>query len=284
MNELGDFLRTRRARIQPVEAGLPEYGRRRVPGLRREEVAQLAGVSVDYYIRLEQGRGKHASDAVLDAVARALRLNDSERAHLYALARPAGSGGTPARPAGNGGVYIGALRDGARLVLDAITAPAFVLGRRMDVIAWNAMGDRVSGFSTVPPAECNQARYLFLDPAAPEFYPEWDAVAEETVSYLRRDAGLHPGDPKLTALVAELSDRNPVFRRLWASHPVREKTHGRKIIQHPRAGRLELGYETLALPGDPDLLLVVYTAPADSATAGALAELAAEIGVGVVPA
>ncbi|MEC3913450.1 helix-turn-helix transcriptional regulator [Nocardia sp. CDC160] len=271
-NDLGDFLRSRRSRIQPAEAGLREYGRRRVPGLRREEVAQLAGVSVDYYIRLEQGRGKHVSDAVLDAVARALRLTDSERLHLYALARPTGT--VDARPTTASGVYTDTIRPGARLILDALTAPAFILGRRMDVLAWNAMGDLVSGFSRVPAAERNQARYLFLEPAAPTFYPDWETVAGETVAYLRRDAGLHPDDPKIAALVAELSARSPDFRRHWAAHPVKEKTFGAKLIQHPEVGRLELGYETLVLPGDPDQLLVLYTAAPDSPAAAALARLA----------
>ncbi|AYF73425.1 XRE family transcriptional regulator [Nocardia yunnanensis] len=271
-NDLGDFLRSRRSRIRPEDAGLREYGRRRVPGLRREEVAQLAGVSVDYYIRLEQGRGKHVSDAVLDAVARALRLTDPERLHLYALARPHGT--VDARPTTAPGGYTDAIRPGARLVLDALTAPAFILGRRMDVLAWNAMGDLVSGFSRVPVAERNQARYLFLEPLAPSFYPDWETVAAETVAYLRRDAGLHPDDPALTALVAELSARSEGFRRHWAAHPIKEKTFGRKLIQHPEAGPLELGYETLTLPGDPDQLLVVYTAPPESPAARALAALA----------
>ncbi|MRH91348.1 helix-turn-helix domain-containing protein [Nocardia sp. SYP-A9097] len=267
-SDLGEFLRSRRARIQPAEAGLREYGRRRVPGLRREEVAQLAGVSVDYYIRLEQGRGRNASDAVLDAVARALRLTDSERLHLYALARPSGT------HLSGGGVYQATLRPGARLVLDSIAAPAFVLGRRMDVIAWNALGDKVSGFSSVPAAERNQARYLFLNPAAPDFYPDWETVAVETVAFLRRDAGLHPDDPALPALVDELTTRSAEFRRIWTAHPVEEKTHGSKRIRHTRAGMLEMGYESLLLPGDPDQLLVIYTAVPGSATAAALAALA----------
>ncbi|WP_067571706.1 helix-turn-helix domain-containing protein [Nocardia acidivorans] len=269
-SDLGEFLRSRRARIQPAEAGLREYGRRRVPGLRREEVAQLAGVSVDYYIRLEQGRGRNASDAVLDAVARALRLTDSERLHLYVLARPRGT-----HPTGGGGVYQDSLRPGARLVLDALVAPAFVLGRRMDVIAWNDLGDKVSGFSAVPAAERNQARYLFLNPLAPRFYPDWETVGAETVAFLRRDAGLHPDDPKLHALVDELTTRSADFRRIWTAHPVKEKTHGAKRIRHPEAGLLEMGYESLLLPGDPDQLLVVYTAVPGSATAAALAALAA---------
>ncbi|MFE4460766.1 helix-turn-helix transcriptional regulator, partial [Nocardia tengchongensis] len=269
-NDLGDFLRSRRARIQPGDAGLVEYGRRRVAGLRREEVARLAGVSVDYYVRLEQGRGKHASDAVLEAVARALRLTDSERLHMYALARPGGS--VAARAATANSAYSDVVHSGVRVVLDALAAPAFVLGRRMDVLAWNSLGDLVSGFSHVPVAERNQARYLFLDPVAPTFYPEWESVAAETVSFLRRDAGLHPNDPKLAALVVELSARSADFARLWAAHPIKEKTRGTKLIHHPQVGRLELGYETLLL-SDPDQLLVVYTAAPGSETAAALARL-----------
>ncbi|WP_040803696.1 helix-turn-helix transcriptional regulator [Nocardia concava] len=271
-NDLGDFLRSRRSRIQPADAGLREYGRRRVAGLRREEVAQLAGVSVDYYIRLEQGRGKHVSDAVLDSVARALRLSESERLHLYALARPGGT--VDARPTTASGVYQDTVAPGVRLVLDALAAPAFVLGRRMDVLAWNTLGDLVSGFSRVPDEERNQARYLFLDPAAPVYYPDWERVAAETVAFLRRDAGLHPDDPRLATLVEELSDRSPDFARLWAAHPIKEKTRGAKLIQHPEVGPLELGYETFALPGDPDQLLVVYTAAPGTPAAAALARLA----------
>ncbi|MVU79116.1 helix-turn-helix domain-containing protein [Nocardia sp. ET3-3] len=271
-NDLGDFLRSRRSRLSPADAGLRDYGRRRVPGLRREEVAQLAGVSVDYYIRLEQGRGKHVSDAVLDAVARALRLTDTERLHLYALARPHGV--VDAHVAAPSGAYRDSVAPGIQLMLDALAAPAFVLGRRMDVLSWNLLGDLVSGFSRVPAAQRNQARYLFLEPAAPTFYPEWETVAAETVAFLRRDAGLHPGDPKLTALVEELSAASPAFRRLWIAHPIKEKTRGAKLIHHPEVGRLEIGYETLTLPGDPDQLMVVYTAAPDSPAAAALARLA----------
>ncbi|MGW4243519.1 helix-turn-helix transcriptional regulator [Nocardia sp. NPDC004722] len=277
--DLGDFLRSRRSRIRPEDAGLREYGRRRVPGLRREEVAQLAGVSVDYYIRLEQGRGKHVSDAVLDAVARALRLTDPERLHLYALARPNGT--VDAHPTTTTGVYRDTIRPGARLILDSLTAPAFILGRRMDVLAWNTMGDLVSGFSRVPAAERNQARYLFLNPAAATLYPDWETVAAETVAYLRRDAGLHPDDPETDALIEALSASSPAFRRHWDGHPIKEKTFGAKLIHHPEVGPLELGYETLLLPGDPDQLLVIYTAPPGSPAAAALSRLAERHAVSV---
>ncbi|MBD0674838.1 helix-turn-helix transcriptional regulator [Streptomyces sp. CBMA156] len=281
-NTLGDFLRSRRARILPEEVGLPAHGRRRVQGLRREEVAQLAGVSVDYYVRLEQGRGGSASDAVLDAVARVLRLDGVEAAHLRSLVRPPrASASAPASAAQGRGRGRGRqpVRPGTRLLLDLMTeVPAFVLGRRMDVLAWNALGDAVNGFfarsAAGPDGVPNQARNAFLDPAAREYYRQWDAVAAETVSFLRRDAGLHPDDPALGALVGELSLRSDEFVRLWADHLVREKTHGVKLVNHPLVGELDFGYETLGVNGSPDQLLVVYTAPAGSPTAQKLALLA----------
>ncbi|SCZ04880.1 Helix-turn-helix domain-containing protein [Streptomyces sp. 136MFCol5.1] len=267
--DLGDFLRSRRARIQPEDVGLQAYGRRRVPGLRREEVAQLAGVSVDYYIRLEQGRGPSVSDAVLDAIARVLRLDETELAYLRTVARP----NTKAR--GERTAAAQRVRPGLRLLLDTIDrAPAFVLGRRMDVLAWNALGDALVGFSRMPTAARNMPRQVFLEPAAREMYPEWAAVAAETVSHLRLDAGLHPTDRQLATLVGELSVRSEDFRRLWADHQVKAKTYGVKRIQHPVAGELTLPYETLALPGDPDQSLVVYTPQPDTETAERIALLA----------
>ncbi|MEV1022382.1 helix-turn-helix transcriptional regulator [Streptomyces sp. NPDC050264] len=265
MNELGDigdFLRSRRARIRPEEVGLPGHGRRRVPGLRREEVAQLAGVSVDYYIRLEQGRGTSVSDAVLDAVARVLRLDDTEQTYLRSVARPAGTRRkAAARPAPQ------RVRPGLRLLLDTIDkAPAFVLGRRMDVLAWNALGDAVLGFSALSPKDRNMPRQVFLAPAARDLYPEWPAVAAETVAFLRLDAGAHPQDPQLASLVGELSLASADFRRLWADHQVREKSYGAKRMVHPVAGELALPYETLTVTGEPDQKLVVYTPEPGSVT------------------
>lgn len=268
--DLGDFLRSRRARIQPEDVGLQAYGRRRVPGLRREEVAQLAGVSVDYYIRLEQGRGPSVSDAVLDAIARVLRLDETEQAYLHTVARPAAKArtGRPANAAQR-------VRPGLRLLLDTVDrAPAFVLGRRMDVLAWNALGDALVGFSRMPVAERNMPRQVFLEPAAREMYPEWAAVAAETVAYLRLDAGLHPTDRQLATLVGELSMRSEDFRRLWADHQVKAKTYGVKRILHPVAGELTLPYETLGLPGDPGQSLVVYTPEPGTETAERMALLA----------
>ncbi|WP_338699497.1 helix-turn-helix transcriptional regulator [Streptomyces sp. Q6] len=257
---VGDFLRSRRARIQPEEVGLPGHGRRRVPGLRREEVAQLAGVSVDYYIRLEQGRGPSVSDSVLDAIARVLRLDDTETAYLRSVARP-DSVPRRRRPAGQ------QVRPGLKLLLATIEkAPAFVLGRRMDVLAWNALADALIGFSAMAPEERNMPRQVFLNPDARALYPEWHAVAAETVAFLRLDAGLHPKDPRLATLVGELSLADEDFRRLWADHQVKEKTYGAKRVTHPVAGELSLPYETLTVSGDPDQSLVVYTPEPGSVT------------------
>ncbi|MEU2131911.1 helix-turn-helix transcriptional regulator [Streptomyces sp. NPDC018352] len=265
--DLGDFLRSRRARIQPEDVGLQAYGRRRVPGLRREEVAQLAGVSVDYYIRLEQGRGPSVSDAVLDAIARVLWLDETEHTYLRTVARPRAGASAPASSQ--------RVRPGLRLVLDSLAgAPAFVLGRRMDVLAWNALGDAVVGFSRMPAAERNMPRQVFLEPAARELYPDWAAVAAETVAYLRLDAGLHPDDRRLATLVGELSLKSEDFRRLWADHQVKSKTGGVKRINHAVAGELVLPYETLGAAGDPGQSLVVYTPEPGSETAERIALLA----------
>ncbi|MFC8449265.1 helix-turn-helix transcriptional regulator [Kitasatospora sp. NPDC057223] len=269
-NTVGDFLRSRRARIQPEEVGLPSHGRRRVQGLRREEVAQLAGVSVDYYIRLEQGRGTSASDAVLDAVARVLRLDEVEQAHLRDLTRPARAERREKSARGRQLV-----RPGLQLLLDMMDGvPAFVLGRRMDVLAWNALGDALLAFSAQPAEQRNAARSVFLDPASREFYPQWEAVAAETVAFLRLDAGRYPEDRRLSALVGELAVRSEEFRRLWADHQVKDKTHGRKLLRHGLVGELDLGYETLAVTGAVDQMLVTYTTPAGSPTAQKLALLA----------
>jgi transcriptional regulator with XRE-family HTH domain len=265
--DLGEFLQSRRARLRPEEVGLPDYGtRRRVPGLRREELAQLAGVSADYYTRLEQGRGQHVSDAVLDAVAAALRLDDDERAHLRALARPPRR---RARPAAAGPPQ--RVSSGLRQLLDTMGGvPAMVLGRRMDVLAWNRLCAAVGpDWSSMPAAARNVPRFVFLDePASRALYPDWRAIADESVAYLRLEAGRRPDDPRLSELVGELSVRNPEFARRWAEHPVREKTRGVKRIAHPLVGPLRLHYETLRLPDDQDQLLVTYTGADERSVTG----------------
>ena len=206
------------------------------------------------------------SDAVLDSIARVLRLDATEQAHLKDVARPKKrSTPTPSQR----------VRPGLRLLLDTLsTAPAFVFGRRMDVLAWNALGDAMIGYADMSPRERNVPRQVFLDPAARDVYTDWEAVAAEVVGYLRLDAGRHPDDEELSSLVGELSVKSEHFRRLWADHQVKEKTHGVKLVSHPVVGELTLPYETLTLPGDPDQLLVVYTPEPGSPTAERLSVLA----------
>ncbi|NYI07000.1 helix-turn-helix transcriptional regulator [Allostreptomyces psammosilenae] len=265
--ELGEFLRSRRARLQPADVGLPEVGgQRRVPGLRREELAMLAGVSVDHYTRLEQGRGVQFSEAVLDAVARALRLSEVERQHLHNLARPSAGAPEPQHE----------IRPGLRRLLDSLhDVPAFVVGRRTDVLAWNPLAAAlIADFGALPPAERNKARLVFLDEGMRERYRDWEHKADDVVAYLRLDAGRHPGDPRLAALVEELCERSPEFRERWAVHQVRDKTHGTYALHHPLVGDVQVGYETLRLPEEPDQALVTYTVEEGSPSQTALRLLA----------
>ncbi|MGW4035879.1 helix-turn-helix domain-containing protein [Streptomyces sp. NPDC004778] len=269
--ELSEFLRTRRAKLQPQDVGLPEFGRaRRVPGLRREELAQLAGVSVAYYTRLEQGNGRNVSAEVLDAIARALRLTDAEHAHLTHLARPARHK-KKRRPA-----RVQRVRTGLLYLLDSMEGiPAYVTGARSDILAWNAMAAAVFGdWGALPPGERNWARLVFLSPGYRDLFVNWDSKASDMVSYLRLYAGCHPDDPELSALVGELSVKSDEFRRLWATHNVKEKGHGVKLVRHPLAGDLTLSYETLNLPDDEEQHLVTYHAEPGSESAQALRLLA----------
>ncbi len=277
--ELSEFLRSRRARLRPADVGLPEHGgRRRVPGLRREELAQLAGVSVAYYIRLEQGRGRNVSAAVLDAVGTALRLTGAERDHLTHLARPVSR---RVRPSGRSGGGCGGatvrVRPAVQQLIDAMEGvPACVVGPRLDVLGWNRLSLALLGdFSALPRDRPNLARHVFLDPAARDLYDDWAAKAADVVGYLRRDAGRCPEDPELASLIAELSLRSGEFRRLWAAHEVRDKGFGVKVLHHPLVGRLTLAYEVLALPADPGQQLFTYHAQPASPSAAALRRLAA---------
>lgn len=262
--ELGEFLKSRRSRVQPGDVGLEPIGRRRVPGLRREELSQLAGVSFDYYVRLEQGRAGHPSEDVLEAIARALRLDAAERLHLIDLARPVRTRRRAPRPE--------RVRPEVQLLLDSLQGvPAMVLGRRTDVLAWNRLAAAlVVDWGSLPPEQRNSARHVFLDEGARRLYPDWERAARDTVGYLRMVAGRHPDDAELAALVGELSMKNEDFRHWWARHDVREKTHGTKRLHHPIVGELTLSYETLALQGDSDQLLVTYTAEPGSESDTAL--------------
>ncbi|MFI6786315.1 helix-turn-helix transcriptional regulator [Nonomuraea sp. NPDC050383] len=269
--ELGEFLRSRRARLRPEELGLPDYGgRRRVPGLRREELALLAGVSVDHYVRLEQGRTLHFSEEVLDAVARALRLDDVEREHLHRLARPwSGSERGPAQPQ--------RVRPGLRRLLDlADGVPAYIVGRDTDVLAWNRLAAAlITDFGALPPEQRNLARLVFLDEGMRGLYEDWPGKASDVVAYLRLDAARHPDDPRTAALLDELAAASPEFRRAWEEHRVKDKTHGRYVYLHPVVGRLDLGFETMRFPDDPDQALIAHTVEQGSPSETALRLLAA---------
>ncbi|MGK5531876.1 helix-turn-helix transcriptional regulator [Streptomyces sp. URMC 129] len=264
--ELGEFLKSRRARVRPEDVGLPDLGgRRRVPGLRREELAQLAGVSADYYMRLEQGRGGGVSEEVLDALARALRLDDDERGYLFGLARPRRAARRPRRARR-------AASPRLRNLLDSMhDAPAYVIDHRTDILAWNRMAAALMlDFGALPPDERNWARLCFLDPRAAEIFPEWELKARETVAYLRLHAVDHPDDRRLAELVGGLSLKSELFRRLWTDHNVREKTHGEKRFHHPLVGDLWLTFQTLSVLGEEDQVLVAYAPEPGSASADAL--------------
>ncbi|MET8624242.1 helix-turn-helix transcriptional regulator [Kitasatospora sp. NPDC004669] len=270
---LGEYLRARRALLTPEEAGLPPTARRRVPGLRREEVAELVGLSTDYYVRLEQGRADRPSDEVLDAIGRALRLGPAERAHLYDLARP------PRRSAAGrqAGGRTEALRPALRRVVEAMAAtPALVMNDRNDVLAWNRLAAAlIADFPRLPPRERNMARRIFLDPEAREVHLDWAEAARTTVGILRMAAGRRPHDPELVRLIGELSLGSAEFRSLWAGRQVHEKSHGSKRFHHPAVGEVALDYETFRSPGTAHQLLVVYTAAPGSRAEEALSLLGA---------
>jgi transcriptional regulator with XRE-family HTH domain len=265
-SELGDFLRARRAALDPHRAGLPDDGRpRRVPGLRREELAQLAHVSIDYVVRLEQGRTRRVSRPVLDALADALRLAPDERAYLFTVADVAQA--APARQPAEQQVD-----QKLRQLLDGMhDIPAMVLSRRQDVLAWNSAAAAVlTDFGALPPDERNLIRLTFLNDAYRSLYADWPRNARECVAVLRMEAGLHPEDPALAALVGELSVRDPDFRTWWASHSVRGPRQLTKTYHHPVVGTLTLDVQQLSVATQPDQLLVALTPPPDSPSQEAL--------------
>jgi transcriptional regulator with XRE-family HTH domain len=271
--EIREFLSTRRARVTPEQAGLPAYGgnRRQVTGLRREEVAQLAGISSEYYIRLERGNATGVSESVIDGIARALRLDEAERIHLLDLLRGAGTTRPPRRRPAQQRV-----RPTVQRVLDSMAGtPAFILNGRGDILAANLLGRAL--FCPVyanPARPPNNARFIFLDPQATEFFRDWDQVANDGVAMLRAEAGRDLYDRRLTDLIGELSTRSEEFRHRWAAHNVRMHTTGVKLLHHPVVGDLDLPFETFPLGGDPGQFLLTYTAEPASPTQDALNLLA----------
>jgi transcriptional regulator with XRE-family HTH domain len=266
-----EFLASRRDRLTPDQAGLPAYGgNRRVPGLRREEVAMLAGVSVDYYTRLERGDLSGASDSVLDSLARALQLDDAETAHLFDLARTASASPVTRKPRKRAET----IRPSIQRLLDAITdAPALVRNNYFDYVAANQLGRALYAPLFSEPAP-NSAKFAFLNPAAKEFFPDWEKNTQELVATLRGEAGRNPYDKRLSDLVGELSTRSERFRTLWAAHNVRFHRTGVKRLRHPVVGEVELSYEAFELPSDPGLTMQTYTAEPGTPSADALRMLA----------
>ncbi|MFF2197391.1 helix-turn-helix transcriptional regulator [Streptomyces sp. NPDC058157] len=264
MDDLAGFLRTRRARVDPAAAGIPTDSRRRVEGLRREEVAHLSGVSVDYYVRLEQGRATQPSEQVLDALARVLGLDETERGHLYRLARQ-----RRRRAKAPGG----RVRPELLRVLGLVTgAPALVMDHRLDVLAGNRLAGLLFGR---PLPSLNIARHLFLEEAEHGLYADWESCTRDVVGHLRLAAGTHPDDPRLASLIGDLAMGSERFRRLWARADVRARTHGRKAYRHPLVGPMELHQENFALPDGSGMELVVLSAAPGSPAEDGLRLLAA---------
>jgi transcriptional regulator with XRE-family HTH domain len=272
-DQIRDFLSTRRARITPEQAGLPAYGgNRRVKGLRREEVAMLAGVSVDYYVRMERGNLGGASEGVLEALAKALQLDEAEHTHLLALARENGSSSTRRRKSAATTV-----RPAIQQMLDAMTdAPAWVRNGRHDILAMNQLARALySPVLADPQRPANTTRFVYLHPeAAEQFFVDYDRIANDAAAMLRLEAGKNPHDKALIELVGELSTRSELFRKRWASNDVQFHRSGHKRLRHPIVGQLDMDFESMEISSAPGLQLNVYTAPAGSPTADALKLLA----------
>ncbi|WP_445170514.1 helix-turn-helix transcriptional regulator [Mycolicibacterium sp. Dal123E01] len=270
--EVREFLSSRRARISPEQTGLPAYGgNRRVKGLRREEVALLAGVSVDYYVRMERGNLVGVSESVLDSLASALHLDDAEREHLFALARESGPPARRRKPKAAATV-----RPVLQQVLDAVTdAPAWIRNGRHDVLAMNQLARALySPVLAEPRRPANTTRFVYLDPGAKDFFVDYDQVVRDAAAMLRMEAGRNPHDEQLIALVGELSTRSKLFRQHWASQDVRFHRSGRKRLRHPAVGQLDLDFEAMELPSEPGLQLNIYTAAVGTPAADGLTLLA----------
>lgn len=275
-DEVREFLTSRRAKISPGQAGLPAGSRRRVPGLRRSEVAALADMSVEYYARLERGNLAGVSPAVLEAVARVLQLDDAERAHLLNLARAADGSDALTRPGRGRARARWKARRSLQWILDAVTAgPAFVRNGRMDLLATNQLARAFyRDIYATPGNQGNLARFQFLDPASRRFYPDWDLFADMAVAILRTEAGRDPYDKGLHDLVGELSTRSEEFRTRWGAHDVRRHGTGTKRFHHEIVGEVTLAFEGLELAAEPGLTLTVYAAEPGSASEEGLRLLA----------
>ncbi|PWW59572.1 helix-turn-helix transcriptional regulator [Actinokineospora spheciospongiae] len=263
-NELGRFLKSRRARLDPARAGIEVISRRRVAGLRREEVAALAGISVEYYVRLEQGRAQRPSEGVLDSLARALELDDVERRYLEGLANPRTS--TPRAPRAER-----ARTELAQLLGMMDRIPALVINHRMDVLAWNHLSRQLFfDFPAAAPRDRNLARFGFLSPESQNRFVDWHDVQRATAGALRLAASRHPNDEALATLLGELTMKSEVFRTLWAGRDVKQRTHGTKRFRHPVVGELPLRFENFELPGETDQRLVTFSPEPASPAAAAL--------------
>jgi transcriptional regulator with XRE-family HTH domain len=271
--EIQEFLTSRRGRITPEEAGVRTFGTgpRRVPGLRREEVASLAGVSIAYYTKLERGDASGASDSVLDALSRALQLDDAERSHLFDLVRAQQPVSRPRRHRS----ATQTIPPRVQRLLDRIDAPAYVRNGRMDVLAMNKLYEALFSEMLVDPRRpANSARFCFLDARATTFFVDWEQTADNSVAILRAEAGRTPHDQGLTNLIGELSTRSEDFRVRWARHDVATHDTGLKRLRHPLVGHLELTYEGMTLAADPDLVMFAFTAEVGSRSEAALNLLA----------
>src|SRR3954451_4131536 len=274
-NDLREFLTSRRERLTPAEAGLPDFGgHRRGKGLRREEVALLAGMSTEYYVRLERGNGAGVSEAVLDGISRALQLDEAEHAHLYDLVRAANHGAQPARRRGPSRPQ--QVRPGVQQLIDTMRdVPVYVQNGRLDAVATNRLGAALySEMFVLPQRPVNAARFTFLDPRARTFYRDWEGNARQIVALLRAEAGRSPYDRVLTDLVGELATRSDLFRTLWASHDVRVHRTGSKNVHHPVVGDLDLTFEAMDLTSEPGLQLLAFSAPPRSSSDDGLRLLA----------
>ncbi|MYV54600.1 helix-turn-helix transcriptional regulator [Streptomyces sp. SID3212] len=264
-NQIGDFLRARRDQVRPEQVGLRDSGRRRVPGLRRDELAMLAGISTEYYTRLEQGRDQNPSAQVLDAVARALNLDDDARTHLHQLATPAPvRPRVPRRPE--------RVRPSMLQLIDSWQGtPAFVQGPHLDIMASNAIARALSPVFT---PGTNLLRATILDPAMHALIPDWEVKVETLIAGLRSTVGPEVEDPRLMALVGELAVKSPAFARIWSRHDVRPLSGGgTHHMRHPAVGELELAYDKFAVNGTDGLTLVIYHAEPGSSTEQSLALL-----------